>query len=121
MLGNLDTTRSGYYVAHADTILGHGGYIHHDLTNQFELVGIVVKKNRQRQGIGISIINALCGQIVTLGGTEVILYTLGHIGNRDTLTFYRRIGFQEVNEEPDYYMPGYHRVTFKKDLSCLID
>ena len=115
-LESAEGTKCGYYVAHTETILGHGGYMYRDELGLCELVGIVVKKDCRRRGIGVSMIDTLCSKVRELGGSKVILYTLGHIGNEETLTFYRRIGFEEVNHEPDYFMPGYHRVTFTKDV-----
>ena len=47
---------------------------------------------------------------------RVVLYTLGHPGNEDTLRFYRTIGYIETKYELDFFSPGYSRVTFMKDL-----
>lgn len=109
--------RSGYFVVAADTILGHAGYNYNEQLEMYEIVGVVIKKDRQRQGIGNKLIEAICNQIQSLGDNQVVLYTLGHPGNEDTLNFYRNIGFNEGKWETDYYDSGYHRVIFMKDLT----
>lgn len=109
-------SRSGYYIAQADEVLGHAGYVYNDDVGMYEIVGVAVSKNHQRQGIGIQLIKKVCNKMQSLGAHQVILYTLGHTGNEDTLKFYRKIGFRETNYERDFFRPEFHRVTFMKDL-----
>ncbi|WP_199616157.1 hypothetical protein [Paenibacillus alkalitolerans] len=51
-----------------------------------------------------------------LGSKQVILYTLGHVGNEATLLFYRKIGFEMVKYEKDFFRPGYDKVTLVKHI-----
>ncbi|PZT52131.1 GNAT family N-acetyltransferase [Paenibacillus silvae] len=113
-----ETKNDGYYVAidDNDKILGHAGYIFNEDVGRFEIVGVAVKKDYQRQGIGQQLIHTICNKINDLGINEVILYTLGHVENETTLTFYRNIGFDMVNYEKDFFISDYHRVTFVKAL-----
>ena len=75
-----------------------------------------MKNDCQRQGIGKALINMICNEIKKVNEKMVILYTLGHVGNEDTINFYRNIGFDMVNHENDFFQKGYHRVTFIKKL-----
>ncbi len=111
-----DDRRSGYYVAQADEVAGHAGYVLNEEAGLYEIVGVAVSKNRQRQGIGVQLIKTICNKLHSLGEDQVILYTLGHIGNEDTLHFYRNIGFKETLLEKDFFKADFHRVTFIKDL-----
>ncbi|MFC3746201.1 GNAT family N-acetyltransferase [Paenibacillus sp. GCM10012306] len=106
----------GYYVSLANTgeVIGHAGYILNDELGLYEIVGVAVSKNFQRQGIGNALINHICGKISELGNKQVILYTLGHVGNEATLMFYRNIGFEMVNYEKDFFESDYDRVTFAR-------
>ncbi|MWC30248.1 GNAT family N-acetyltransferase [Paenibacillus sp. MMS18-CY102] len=113
-----DNRGSGYMVmAEGDeTTLAHAGYIFNDEVSLYEIVGVVVHKDQKRRGIGKALIHAVCGKISECGGKRTILYTLGHADTQNTLAFYRQIGFEQTNEERDYFMPGFHRVTFEKAL-----
>ncbi|SFL21174.1 Acetyltransferase (GNAT) family protein [Paenibacillus sp. 1_12] len=107
-----------YYVAYneVNTVMGHAGYIFNDEVGLYEIVGVAVKKDAQRQGIGKALINMICSRLNELNEKKVILYTLGHVGNEDTITFYRNIGFELINQELDFFRNGYHRVTLIKHL-----
>lgn len=109
-----DHKNCGYYVAHSDIILGHAGYIFDVETSFYEIVGVAVHKECQRKGIGKSLLDTICNQVHLIGGKQVILHTLGHIGNEKTLIFYQSTGFQQVNFEKDFFKSDYHRVTFVK-------
>ncbi|WP_054027310.1 GNAT family N-acetyltransferase [Bacillus sp. FJAT-28004] len=110
--------KSQYYVAYTDDnqIMGHAGYLFNDEVGLYEIVGVVVKKDFQRAGVGKALISTICSEMNELNEHKIILYTLGHEGNEDTLTFYRRIGFEVSNHEKDYFRSGYDRVTFIKQL-----
>ncbi|WP_460325095.1 GNAT family N-acetyltransferase [Paenibacillus sp. YSY-4.3] len=113
-----ETQNDGYYVAvdGKDKVIGHAGYIYHEDAGRFEIVGVAVKKGYQRQGIGQQLIHTICNKITDLGSNEVMLYTLGHVDNGTTLSFYQNIGFDMVNYEKDFFISDYHRVTFVKTL-----
>ncbi|MFD0717358.1 GNAT family N-acetyltransferase [Paenibacillus sp. GCM10027626] len=108
----------GYYVATSDLdkIIGHAGYIFNDELDLYEIVGVVVKKGFQRQGVGMALISTICNKIKEMNEKKIILYTLGHVGNEDTIKFYCRLGFDLVAHEKDFYTTDYHRVMFTKTL-----
>ncbi|OAB40293.1 GNAT family N-acetyltransferase [Paenibacillus antarcticus] len=116
---SVENNKSRFYVAYneSDTIVGHAGYIFNSEENLYEIVGVAVKINCQRQGIGKALINMICNEVKKLNEKKIILYTLGHVGNEDTLTFYRNIGFNLINYENDFFQKDYHRVTFTKRLA----
>lgn len=99
-----------------ETIVGHAGYVYNDEVGLYEIVGVVVQKAQARRGIGRAMIHAVCEKIADCGGDQVILYTLGHAETQSTLAFYRQIGFEEMKDERDYFIPGFHRVTFVKTV-----
>jgi ribosomal protein S18 acetylase RimI-like enzyme len=107
-----------YYVALAESgeVAGHAGYLLNEELALYEIVGVAVSLENQRQGIGKALIDNICGQISELGRKQVILFTLGHAGNEETLSFYRGIGFEMMNCEIDYFQKDFHRVTFVKAL-----
>ncbi|GFN31347.1 GNAT family N-acetyltransferase [Paenibacillus xylaniclasticus] len=115
---NQDVKHSCYIVALTDNgqIVGHAGYIYNDEVGLYEIVGVCVSKNYQRQGLGKTLINTICDKLLGMGEDQVILYTLGHVGNEDTLTFYRNIGFEMTNFEKDFFQTDYSRVTFMRSL-----
>lgn len=110
--------RCAYYVACTDTgeTIGHAGYIFNEDAGLFEIVGVAVSNSFQRKGIGKGLINTICTKLCEMGSKQIILYTLGHVGNEDTLSFYRNIGFEMVNYEKDFFIAEYHRVTFIKSI-----
>ncbi|WP_233711204.1 GNAT family N-acetyltransferase [Lederbergia citrisecunda] len=117
-LVNQDDKHSCYFVALTDNseIVGHAGYMYNVEVGLFEIVGVVASNKVQRQGLGKSLINTICNRLVELGEKQVILYTLGHVGNEGTLTFYRNIGFEMTSFEKDFFQNDYSRVTFMKSL-----
>lgn len=108
----------GYFVAVAGNgeVTGHAGYIFNEEHGQYEIVGVVVSDQYQRQGIGKALITHIFTKIKEFGNKQVFLYTLGHVDNEATLKFYSHIGFTKTNYESDFFQAGYHRVTFIKDL-----
>jgi predicted GNAT family acetyltransferase len=116
-LVNQDDKQSCYFVASSgNVIVGHAGYMCNDEAGLFEIVGVVVSSQFQRQGLGKTLIQTICDKLLELGEKQVILYTLGHVGNEGTLSFYRNIGFEMSNFEKDFFRSGYSRVTFMKSL-----
>ncbi|WP_054403182.1 GNAT family N-acetyltransferase [Paenibacillus solani] len=111
------TSQSHYYVARlGDKIVGHAGYIWNDEDSIFEIVGVVVSLNKQRQGIGQRLIEWICQDLKLKGEQQVFLTTLGHERNEGTVAFYERLGFENVKNEQDYFTEGYSRITFWKKL-----
>lgn len=113
---NGDRRNDSYYVAIGDNdeISGHAGYIFNHEIGVYEIVGVAVKKDHQRLGIGRLLIHTICEKLNDLGSDEVILYTLGHVDNEATIAFYRNIGFEIINYEQDFFTTHYDRVTFAK-------
>jgi len=113
-----DIRANSYYVVidDDDKVLGHAGYIFNQEADCFEIVGVAVKKDHQRLGIGRLLIHTICDKINDLGSNEVILYTLGHVDNEATIAFYRNLGFEIINYEQDFFTTDYDRVTFAKKL-----
>lgn len=113
-----DDKQSHYIVALAEDgeVVGHAGYIFNDEVRLFEIVGVAVSNKAQRQGLGKMLIHTICNKLLQLGETQVILYTLGHVGNQGTLDFYRSLGFEMTKFEKDFFQSDYSRVTFLKSL-----
>lgn len=111
-------SRCAYFVACTDTgePVGHAGYLFNENVRLYEIVGVAVSHSLQRRGIGRALIDTICTNLSEIGSKQIILYTLGHVGNEDTLTFYRNIGFESVNYEKDFFRADYHRVTFMKSI-----
>ncbi|MNG02091.1 Mycothiol acetyltransferase [compost metagenome] len=107
----------GYWVMEDDQlgIVGHAGFIVNE-GGDYEIVGVVVRKDQARQGIGRALIDTVCRHMAAHGASKVVLSTLGHADNGAAIPFYQGIGFELVLEEIDYFIPGYHRVTFSKSL-----
>lgn len=117
-LADRDLKKTLYLVAvnGRNQTVGHAGYILNDSQMLYEFVGVVVCPNHQRQGIGKDLLKSLSLLLQAQGHSRVMLSTLGHPGNEGTLAFYRSLGYQESNYEPDYFTEGYSRVSFVKDL-----
>jgi ribosomal protein S18 acetylase RimI-like enzyme len=83
----------GYYVSLASngTVNGHAGYIFNEGLGLYEIVGVVVSVTTQRQGIGRALIYAVLRKLRELGAGQVILYTLGHAGNENTILLHKGI------------------------------
>lgn len=112
------TGNNGYFVMEDEegNILGHAGFLFNMDLNLYELVGVVVKKESKRQGIGRKLIQTICEKMIELGEKKVILYTLGHAENQDTLTFYKQLGFDRIEYEKDFFTTDFDRVTFIKTM-----
>jgi len=111
-------TDSCYYVAvdSDNNVLGHAGFIMNQEADCFEIVGVAVKKDHQRQGVGRRLIHTICDKINDLGNNEVVLYTLGHVDNEATIAFYRNLGFEIISCERDFFTTDYDRVTMLKSF-----
>ena len=109
---------SCYFVVIGDDhkVLGHAGYIFNHEVGLYEIVGVAVRKEHQRLGIGRQLIETICDKLKDRGSNEVILYTLGHTNNESTIIFYRHLGFEITDYEYDFFTTDYHRVTFVKKL-----
>ncbi|WP_201008496.1 GNAT family N-acetyltransferase [Paenibacillus glycanilyticus] len=111
------SSRSDYFVAEdKGEVVGHTGFIFNDEVGHYEIVGVVVKQSAARKGVGRALLSEICDRLGELGEEQVILYTLGHPGNRGTIDFYSSIGFNLVNEEKDFFAEGYDRVAFTKSF-----
>ncbi|MGG4482315.1 GNAT family N-acetyltransferase [Paenibacillus illinoisensis] len=109
---------SKYWVAvEMNQIVGHAGYMYNNDEKSYEIVGVVVSPSHLRKGIGKTLLDHVCKAIQERGKTEVMLHTLGHPGNEDTLVFYKSIGYSVSKLEKDYFQTGYSRVTFRKSLN----
>ncbi|MFS0871967.1 GNAT family N-acetyltransferase [Paenibacillus xylanilyticus] len=109
---------SEYWVAvELDKIVGHAGFVFNKDEGLYEIVGVVVSPKHQRKGIGKTLLDHICEVIKNRGKTEVVLHTLGHPDNEDTLVFYKSIGYSVSQYEKDHFQAGYSRVTFRKNLS----
>lgn len=110
--------KCGYFVFidESKDVLGHTGYLFNEDVQLYEIVGVVVKKGSRRLGIGKRLLDDICARIASLGANQVILYTLDHADSQDALHFYRNVGFTVARHEVDYFHPGFHRVTFVKEL-----
>lgn len=97
-------------------IVGHAGYLFNFEVGLYEIVGVAVKKGVQRKGIGKALISEICNNVRERNEKKIILYTLGHVGNENTIMFYRNIGFDLIKYEKDFYQSEYHRVAFMKSL-----
>ncbi|GKU76552.1 hypothetical protein L3i20_v209490 [Paenibacillus sp. L3-i20] len=113
-----DASRCAYYVATTDSneVTGHAGFLFNEEVGLYEIVGVAVSNSYQRHGIGKRLIYTICNKLQEFGANAVILYTLGHTGTEDTLTFYRSIGFEMLDYEKDYFETSFDRVTFVKTL-----
>lgn len=120
-LNHGDACDCGYfvYVNEAREVLGHTGFLYNKEVQLYEIVGVVVKKGSQRLGIGKQLLDDICTRIASLGAEQVILYTLDHADSQAALHFYRDIGFAVARHEADYFHPGFHRVTFAKELLAI--
>jgi N-acetylglutamate synthase-like GNAT family acetyltransferase len=116
-----ENNKSQFYVAFNEDneIVGHAGYLFNSEVGLYEIVGVAVKKGVQRQGIGKALISAICNSAREMNEKKIILYTLGHVRNEDTITFYRNKGFDQINYEKDFFRSEYHRVTFIKNLVAI--
>lgn len=97
-------------------VIGHAGYLFNDEVNVFEIVGVVISPRYKRRGIGNKLLDKICECIAQRGQDKVVLFTLGHAGNEETIKFYRSTGYIETNYEVDYFRSGYSRVTFMKEI-----
>ncbi|WP_239299480.1 GNAT family N-acetyltransferase [Paenibacillus sp. ACRRY] len=112
------SSNSEYWVAvERNQIVGHAGFMYNNDEKLYEIVGVVVSLRHLRKGIGKTLLDHVCEAIQEKGVTEVMLHTLGHPDNEDTLVFYKSIGYSVSKFEKDYFQAGYSRVTFRKSLN----
>ena len=83
----------------------------------WDIYWIAVDPQQQRLGIGNRLMSLAEEKIRSQKGRLVLVETSSRELYEPTREFYRRMGYQEVSNIPDFYDVGDGRVTFAKDLS----
>ncbi|MBM4462860.1 MAG: GNAT family N-acetyltransferase [Chloroflexi bacterium] len=115
-----DPGGSGYHVMVAEISLNVVGYICYGPTplteGTWDIYWIAVDKERQGQGIGASLMAFAEDNIKKAEGRMVLIETSSLSGYEKTRRFYFMLGYDIVCQIPDFYMPGDHKIVFRKLL-----
>ncbi len=84
--------------------------------SSYDLYWIVVDPNRQRVGIGRSLMAATEAQIRKLRGTRVYVDTSNRSQYHPTRKFYEECGYRLVAQLPNFYTIGDDKAIFEKEL-----
>jgi ribosomal protein S18 acetylase RimI-like enzyme len=80
----------------------------------FELYWIAVDPNRQRKGVGRTLMQAAEEEALARGGRLMAVETSSREDYGPTRSFYRRLGYGEEARIRDYYAPGDDKIIFVK-------
>jgi GNAT superfamily N-acetyltransferase len=113
-----DPGGSGYHALVAEIDLMVVGYICYGPTplteGTWDIYWIAVDKDKQGQGIGTSLMASAEDNIKKAEGRMVLIETSSLSGYEKTRRFYFTLGYEIVCQIPDFYMPGDHKIVFRK-------
>jgi len=111
---------SGYHFLFADGPGGLDGYACFGpiaLTQSaYDLYWIAVRPERQGSGLGRRLLLATEAAAIDMGATAMYVDTAGRPQYSPTRAFYRRLGYRQTAEFPDFYAPGDAKIVFAKRL-----
>ncbi len=84
---------------------------------RFDLYWLAVDPDRQRDGLGRVLMERVEHRVAELGGRLLFVDTSSRDTYRPARAFYRRCGFRQVAELPDFFRAGDGKVIFSKRLS----
>jgi ribosomal-protein-alanine N-acetyltransferase len=108
----------GYFLVASDENGDLAGYTlgNLDLNNKKGWVlSLAVQKNRQSGGIGFQLTGSLIENLENKGAREIFLTVTPH--NESAVRLYKKLGFQEIGTDSNYYCDGEERVLMKKTPS----
>jgi ribosomal protein S18 acetylase RimI-like enzyme len=82
----------------------------------WELLMIMVDGSRQGQGVGASMLRTVEDTLRGSNGRMLLVETMSISEFERTRQFYRKNGYAEVAQVPDYYAAGVGKTTFTKLL-----
>jgi ribosomal protein S18 acetylase RimI-like enzyme len=111
---------SGYHVLVAEIDLMVVGYVCYGPTplteGTWDIYWIAVDNDKQGQGIGTSLMAFAEDNIKKAEGRMILIETSSLSGYEKTRRFYFMLGYEIVCQIPDFYMPGDHKIVFRKLL-----
>ncbi len=85
-----------------------------DLTDEYEILRIVVLKNARLQGLGMKLLNFVFEQAQNNNVKNVLLEVNDH--NYPALSLYQKMGFEKIGERKQYYSKRENAILMKKVL-----
>ncbi len=111
---------SGYYFYFAETDAVLAGYVCYGPTpctiGSFDLYWIVVDKDFQGQGLGLSLAAMAEESARSMGGRRMYVDTSGRELYRPTQRFYVKAGYVEAARLSDFYDIGDDKIIFQKQI-----
>lgn len=95
-----------------DNVLGYISAI--NLTDEFEILRIVVHKNARLQGVGMALLNFVMEYAKKNGAQSLLLDVNDH--NYPAMSLYEKMGFKKVGERKQYYSKTENALLLKKVL-----
>jgi GNAT superfamily N-acetyltransferase len=115
-----DLSGSGYHVMVAEIDLMVAGYICYGPTplteGTWDIYWIAVDKEKQGQGIGTTLMAFAEDNIKKAEGRMILIETSSLLEYGKTRRFYFTQGYEIVCQIPDFYVPGDHKIIFRKLL-----
>ncbi len=87
-----------------------------DTVGTWDLYWIAVDRERQGQGIGTELLQAVERTLVADGGRLIVVETSSRADYAPTRGFYEARGYAKTATIPGYYAPGDDLVIYAKDL-----
>ena len=108
----------GYFLVATDENGDLAGYTlgNLDLNNKKGWVlSLAVQKNQRSGGTGFQLTGSLIENLEKNGAQEIFLTVTPH--NESAVRLYKKLGFQEIGTDSNYYCDGEERVLMKKTSS----
>lgn len=101
-----------------DTIIGFAYYAPTAMTDRtWELWWIVISKERQGEGFGKLLLDAVESDVVVEQGRLMLIETSSLPHYLPTRHFYRKRGYRQVASIPDFYADGDDKLIFHKPMN----
>ena len=114
-------TNSGYHAQVAvigSEIIGYICYGPTPLTNgTWDIYWIAVSQNKQRAGIGKTLLLSAEKQIKKAEGRMILIETSSTINYEKSRRFYISQGYKLISQIENFYSMGDHKLTFRKIIS----
>ena len=108
----------GYFLVAADENGDLDGYTLGNLDLNYKkgwVLSLAVRKNRRSGGIGFQLTSSLIEKLEKKGAREIFLTVAPQ--NKSAAGLYKKLGFQEIGIDSNYYRDGEDRVLMKKTSS----
>ncbi len=82
----------------------------------FDIYWLVVAAQKQRRGVGASLVRHSTNLIKACNGRMIVVETSGSTRYLPTRQFYKKMGYRKAGQIKDFYAPGDDKIIYVKSL-----